>query len=219
MNAVDGVATFTGLSLNRAGSGYTLAAASPGLPGATSTAFDVTPGTPAALSFSVQPGNAVAGGAIPAFQVEVRDAFGNLVTNVSTQVTLSLGNNPGGATLGGTTPSNNRRRRNIRCGDAGPVGVGLHARGELGGAGRESAAFDVTPGPAAQPAVLRGTSHCSSLQETLSPPIQVEVLDARGNRVTKSSATVVSLQDRQRIAEPLAGTKTRTAANGVATFR
>ena len=106
VNAVDGVATFTGLSLNQAGSGYTLVAASAGLPGATSNTFDVTPGTPAALSFSVQPGNSVAGGAIPAFQVEVRDAFDNLVTNASTPVTISLGSNPGGATLGGTTSVN-----------------------------------------------------------------------------------------------------------------
>ncbi len=39
----------------------------------------------------------------PAIQVEVLDALGNRVTAVPVQVTLSLGNNPGGATLGGTS--------------------------------------------------------------------------------------------------------------------
>jgi hypothetical protein len=39
----------------------------------------------------------------PAVQVEVRDAFGNLVTNAPTGVTIAIGNNPGGATLDGTT--------------------------------------------------------------------------------------------------------------------
>src|SRR3954452_10886278 len=40
--AVNGVATFTGLSIDKAANGYTLAASSPGLPVATSTPFDIT---------------------------------------------------------------------------------------------------------------------------------------------------------------------------------
>ncbi len=104
VSAVAGVATFTGLSLNRAGNGYTLVAASAGLAGATSSAFDITAGSPATLAFVTQPGTTGAGEAIsPAVQVAVRDAFGNLVTNAPTSVTISIGNNPGGATLGGTT--------------------------------------------------------------------------------------------------------------------
>jgi hypothetical protein len=42
--AVNGVATFSSLSVNRAGVGYTLAASDGSLMGATSSAFDVTPG-------------------------------------------------------------------------------------------------------------------------------------------------------------------------------
>src|SRR6266545_4959752 len=41
-NAVNGVATFSNLSINAAGTGYTLAASSAGLTGATSSSFDVT---------------------------------------------------------------------------------------------------------------------------------------------------------------------------------
>ena len=45
LNAVAGVATFSDLSLNKVGSGYTLLAASTGLTGATSSTFDIVPGT------------------------------------------------------------------------------------------------------------------------------------------------------------------------------
>lgn len=44
--AVGGVATFSTLSINNAGNGYTLAASASGLTGATSSAFNITSGTP-----------------------------------------------------------------------------------------------------------------------------------------------------------------------------
>ena len=49
-NAVNGVATFANLSINRTGTGYTLAAAATGLTGDISAAFNVTPGAAAALA-------------------------------------------------------------------------------------------------------------------------------------------------------------------------
>jgi protocatechuate 3,4-dioxygenase beta subunit len=64
----------------------------------------VNPAAAAALGFSVQPSNANVGQPItPAVQVEVRDQFGNRVTGATNDVTVSLGTNPTGATLGGTT--------------------------------------------------------------------------------------------------------------------
>src|SRR6266550_2163971 len=42
VNAVNGVATFSTLSINNAGNGYTLTASASGLTGATSTAFNIT---------------------------------------------------------------------------------------------------------------------------------------------------------------------------------
>jgi len=41
---VNGVATFSNLSINKAGTGYTLSATSSGLTGATSNAFNITGG-------------------------------------------------------------------------------------------------------------------------------------------------------------------------------
>jgi hypothetical protein len=42
INAISGLATFSGLSINKTGDGYTLSAASQGLPSVTSSAFNVT---------------------------------------------------------------------------------------------------------------------------------------------------------------------------------
>ena len=50
VNAVAGVATFANLSINAAGSGYTLGASAPGLTGSTSSAFNVTAGTASKLA-------------------------------------------------------------------------------------------------------------------------------------------------------------------------
>src|SRR4029079_16706941 len=77
--AVNGVATFSDLSIDKAGTGYTLTAASTRLTGATSSTFNITPGSANKLAFSVQPSSTTAGSAItPAVKVEVRDANGNV---------------------------------------------------------------------------------------------------------------------------------------------
>src|SRR5207249_1571939 len=60
--AVSGVATFSGLSIDKAGTGYTLTATGAG--STTSAAFNITAGTATQLVFSVQPSTTTAGAAI-----------------------------------------------------------------------------------------------------------------------------------------------------------
>jgi hypothetical protein len=55
--AVAGVATFSNLSINSAGTGYTLTASAATLTSATSSAFNVTAGAAAKLGFTVPPGS------------------------------------------------------------------------------------------------------------------------------------------------------------------
>src|SRR5207253_1711871 len=99
-----GIAAFSGLAINKAGTGYTLSATAAGQTGATSTAFDITPASAARLVFSVQPASVTAGAAItPAVQVIAQDAQGNTATGFSGNVTLAIGTNPGGGALAGTT--------------------------------------------------------------------------------------------------------------------
>src|SRR5207249_901829 len=93
--AVNGVATFANVSLNRAATGYTLTASATGLTSATSSAFTISAGAAAKLVFTVQPSNVAAEGAMtPAVQVAVDDAQGNTVTTATTSITLAIGVNP-----------------------------------------------------------------------------------------------------------------------------
>src|SRR5438874_8828238 len=50
VTAVNGVGAFSNLSINRAGVGYTFAASSTGLTGATSSTFNITPGAASSLA-------------------------------------------------------------------------------------------------------------------------------------------------------------------------
>src|SRR6059058_3409609 len=68
-------------------------------------ARDVTaPPAPTELAFIQQPGNVMAGHQIsPAVKLRAEDAHGNKVARFTGNVTVALVNNPGGATLSGTT--------------------------------------------------------------------------------------------------------------------
>jgi len=109
VNAVNGVAVFSDLSVDTPGD-YNFTATADGLLSAQSQEFDITAGAPATITFLQGPPPADPMDAIvkgqpisPALRVEVRDPFGNLVTNDST-VTIAIANDPTGqARLGGTT--------------------------------------------------------------------------------------------------------------------
>src|SRR2546430_549573 len=79
--AVGGVATFSGLSIDKVGTGYTLTASATGPATGTSTAFNVTAGTAATLVFSVKPTSTVCGGGTtPAREATAPGANGNTAT-------------------------------------------------------------------------------------------------------------------------------------------
>lgn len=103
VTASNGVATFTNLSLTKAASGYTLAASAGVLAGGITSAFAVTPAAATQIVITQQPPAAVSVNAAFVLVAAVEDQFGNIVTSANNAVTVALGNNPGGATLGGTT--------------------------------------------------------------------------------------------------------------------
>src|SRR5258706_260033 len=104
VNAVNGVASFAGLSIDKAGSGYMLMGSSGPLTSATSVSFTVTPATATTLVFTVQPSTTAAGHtSTPAVQVTIEDALGNTVTTSTSTITLAIGTNPASGTLSGTT--------------------------------------------------------------------------------------------------------------------
>ena len=90
VSAVNGVAVFSTLSIDKAGSGYTLTAASSGLAGATSPAFDILTGSANHLVFLTEPTDRVVGEKFsPSLQVQVQDAGGNPVLTAFNSITLT----------------------------------------------------------------------------------------------------------------------------------
>ena len=113
VNAVNGVATFKYLSIDKAGTGYTLTASSSGLTGAASTSFNIGARTTGQLSIetlangsgTVVPAQSFIagnGGTVTAYAIE-RDASNNFVANVS--ATWSLTNITSGVASGDLVPS------------------------------------------------------------------------------------------------------------------
>ncbi|MCC5866155.1 MAG: carboxypeptidase regulatory-like domain-containing protein [Wenzhouxiangella sp.] len=87
----DGVAIFEGLIMERAADGYTLAASSVGLIGDLSTPFSILPSEPLYLFFSVQPSDTLPDQIMtPPVEVRIEDDFGNLATQATHEITLSL---------------------------------------------------------------------------------------------------------------------------------
>jgi hypothetical protein len=203
--AVNGVATFSGLSIDKAGTAYTLAATDGGLTGATSNSFNITVGAAAKLVFSTQPGGGTAASAWaqqPA--VTVQDAGGNPVTGSSASITLAIGTNPGGGTL--TCTANPR---------AASSGVATYAGCKINKAGTgytltatatgltsaTSSPFDIVAGPGTKLAFTSSSDDCSSGSVSVGNggtfTSKVSITDASGNPTPAGSPTTVSLSNDQ----------------------
>src|SRR5688572_28145433 len=103
VEAVNGIATFTGLTIDNTGNAFILMASRNGFQPAFSTTFSVTFSTAVGLVFGVEPWTVKAAEPVlPAVTVLMIDAHGNTVTNAPTTITISLGQNPAGGTLSGT---------------------------------------------------------------------------------------------------------------------
>ena len=177
----------------------------------------VAAATAAQLAFEVQPANTAAGATMATVTVQVEDSSGNVVTSDTSAVTIAIGTNPGGGTLGGTLTENAVNGvasfGNLSI-DSPGTGYTLTATdGTLTGAtsnafnilGATQLAFGVQPSD-----TLAGA--------TITPAVTVAVEDANGDIVPASTASVsVGI-----LANPgggtLNGTLTQAASSGVATF-
>jgi hypothetical protein len=218
--AVSGMAVYSTLSIDGAGTGYTLTATATGLAGATSTPFNITVGAAAGLSFLVQPPNASGGGTLsPAVQVEILDAGGNRVTSASTSVSLTLTSNPSSGTLSGTNPvaavNGVATFANLSIDSAG-AGYTL-AASATGLTGATSAGFDISVGSAAKLAFVVQPSNTSG-GAAIAPAVQVEVQDAGGNRVSIGTYSVVLGIASNPGSGTLSGTPQVSSTGGRATF-
>jgi len=104
VDVVNGVATFSGLSIDKSGIGYKLTATSEGVTATNSTAFTVTPGAATALTVTGFP-NPQPKGQASSVTVTATDAYGNTATDYTGTVTLTSSDGaaslPGSHTFGG----------------------------------------------------------------------------------------------------------------------
>jgi hypothetical protein len=96
------VATFSGLTLNKAASGYTLQVSGSGFGLGFTNAITVTPAAATQVAITTQPPATVKVSTGFGLQASIEDQFGNVVTTATNTVSVSFANNPTGATLGGT---------------------------------------------------------------------------------------------------------------------
>jgi hypothetical protein len=191
-----GVATFSGLSVNKAGTGYTLTASSGTLTSATSGTFNITPGAPSQIVFDQGPTSATAGAAItPAVTVAIEDANGNVETADNTDtVSLAIGTNPGSGTLtGGSAVAVSGGIATFSGLLINKVGTGYTLAASSGTlSSATSGSFNITPGTPSQIVFLQGPSNTQA-GASISPAVTVALEDANGNVETADNTDTVGL--------------------------
>lgn len=188
-NAVNGVVTFSDLTINIAQNGYVLRALASGLPVATSAPINIL--APGGVQLViVGAGNGVAGSPLaPAITVEAHDAQGQLITTATPSVTLELSTLPNGGIISGGGPvtavNGVATFGNVVLNKAGVYGLRATAAGAAPGI---SADFEIVAGPAAVIAKVDGDNLTAPVSTPTTVPPKVRVTDALDNPV--AGATV-----------------------------
>ena len=191
VNAVAGVAPFSTLSVNRAGTGYTLVATSAGLANATTNSFDITAGSGQRLEFRSYPSGATAGVLMDQITVVARDSVGNLATGFNGAISLQAASGPTGSGLLGRTNiaavGGVATFDSTKFNTAGTYRLSASAGGVNAVTG---ATLTVVPGPAAALFLASGGGQSAGAGIALPSPIVMQVSDVLGNPVTANGVTV-----------------------------
>lgn len=215
--AVSGVATFGTLSINRAGSGYTLTAAATGLTGVTSAPFAITPGPPsgATSTITAAPTSVPADGASSStITVELRDAAGNRLTAGGSAVALSTT----AGTLGPVSDEGDGTYTAELTAPSTPATATV--RGTVGGSAITDTAtvtFTFVP-PAVRRLVFGQQPSDTQAGAAITPPVTVRVVDNGGATDPTFSGSVTITIGANPSNGLLSGTTTATVVSGVATF-
>jgi hypothetical protein len=201
VNAVNGVATFVGLSINVPGHGYSLVASDAGPPVTTngqSNSFNVL-GAPAQLLFTSQPNSVVAGQPLGTVTVQIEDALGDVETiDNSSTVALGLGPSaPPTAVLNGAMPMTVNHGvatfTNLSI-DQAAMGYTLLATdtSAIPSVQGPSNSFDISPGSPSQLAFFVQPANNANTGQSLGQ-VEVHVEDAYGNLVSADSMTLIDV--------------------------
>jgi hypothetical protein len=219
-----GEATFSGLSITKAGTGYTLLASSPGYSGAVSSAFTVTAAAASKLAITSNIAGAASNTAnIGPVTVERQDTYGNPVTTGSTAVTLaseSAGTKifaaAANSTIGITTVTiaAGSSSASFFYGDTKAGTPTITATPAV--TGLTAASKPATISAAAASQLIYGQQPTSTGKGTIiAPAVTVLILDQFGNQTLSSANVAIAKTDN---GGNLTGTLTKAAVNGVATF-
>ena len=202
LTSASGLATFSNLSMTASGP-KTLTAASTGLTSSVSGTFTISPALPSQLAFVQPPTNAVAGAAIsPAVTVQLRDTYGNDVTNAGVPVSVSLSS--GSGTLSGTTTNLTSASGLATFGDLSIAAAGskVLTASSTGLTPAVSGAFSISPadytsvqilvpGETAAPGTATGKTGTPLAQKQgTSFTVRVNAVDAFWNVITTVTNTV-----------------------------
>lgn len=219
VDSVEGVATFETLSIQRAGTGYTLTATADGLEAATSAPFDVGAAAASQLAITGQPTELEAGTVIdPPVALKLTDAFGNPVPGAA--VTMVIAENPGDATLTGTTSRTTDGDGAVSFADLSldRVGTGytlVAATSALAPVATQP--FNVRAGPPAALEFFVQPPAQVTVGVPMDPAVKVLARDRFGNAVDRPLDVTVALTS-DSPAGTLGGTLTAAVVSGLATF-
>src|SRR5205814_1988537 len=209
-----GVATFSGLSIDKAGTGYTLTATGAG--STTSAAFNITAGGATQLVFNVQPTTTTAGAAIKTGSASTsEDARGNTASGVKGNITVAIGTNPSTGTLSGT------KTVAAVAGVATFPGLSIDKVGTgytltaTGAGSTTSAAFNITAGGATQ-LVFNVQPSTTTAGAAITPAVEVTAQDGNGNTATGFTGNITVAIGTNPSTGTLTGTLTHAAVSGVA---
>jgi uncharacterized repeat protein (TIGR01451 family) len=210
--ASSGVATFSDLSIDKAGT-YTLAAADGSLT-AVSNSFLISAASATQLVYLQQPTSTTAGSTItPAVEVAVEDQFGNILTSDSDNVTISVNSGPGSLNGTLTVPASNgvATFSNLSIDTAGTYVLNA-ADGSLT---KLSNSFVISAGAAEKLVYLKQPTNTTA-GSTITPAVEVAVEDQYGNILTSDNDNItISINTGP---GSLNGTLTVPASGGIATF-
>ena len=220
--AVNGIATFDSLTLDKAGAGFTLVATAGSLTSATSTPFSNGAGPASQLVLTTPPpASATSGQPLsPQPVLQLRDAFGNAVGQAGVSITVSVAS--GSATLSGSTTASTNS-----------AGVASFATLTLGGsAGSSTLAFSapgltsaisgpISLAPPAPASLVIVTQPSATAQNGVAFAVQpaVRLRDGSGADLNTAGVTVTaSLASGPAGGTLTGGTVVQTSGSGIATF-
>jgi hypothetical protein len=225
VKAVGGVATFSNLTLDTAGT-YTLIFSDGSLSEATSASFTISASSQSGPSGSElvvtqQPAGGTVGSSLsPAVTVALESSGGSIISSNSDVITASIATGPAGAALGGTT--------NVRTVD-GVANFSNLSLNEPGAytlrfsdgavASAISADFTINSNSTGQAQLVVSQQPVGGQVGTpLSPAVTVEILNPDGTVATGNGSILTAAIASGPAGATLGGTPSVQASNGVATF-